>query len=84
MDVKQRRIKMQITNELETLSHNIVRLRKKHGLSKKEMASILGIGVKSLSRIENGDFPKRIGVHLIINIWEHFGILPQQQISKQL
>lgn len=52
------------------LCHNIAYLRRKHGLTQKEMALTLGIGVKSLSSIERGSIPKNLSVlHLYFLAW---------------
>lgn len=42
-------------NVMEFLSHNVLYLRRTHNLTKKEMAKILGIGIKTLSKIEQGN-----------------------------
>jgi transcriptional regulator with XRE-family HTH domain len=43
--------------EIMAFCENVRYLRKKNGLSKKEMAKKLGIGVKSLELIETGSLP---------------------------
>ena len=48
---------MENNKEIEYFCHNIAFLRKSHGLSKKEMAKILGIGIWSLNKIERGELP---------------------------
>lgn len=50
-------------NEIDIFLKNISYLRKHNKLSKRKMAEILGIGVKSLNKIENGELPPRIGVN---------------------
>ena len=47
---------------------NVKRLRKDNGLSKQEMAKILGIGTKSLSMIEQGTLPKQLSVDITFEI----------------
>lgn len=63
--------------EIRTFCENIRYLRKKNGLSKKEMAKKLSIGIKSLNSIGSGIIPKRVTVDIIYAIYENFGILPK-------
>lgn len=67
--------------ELEILMKNIEYIRKKNGLSKKEMATILGIGINTLEKIENGIIPKRLTVEIVYRIHKNFRILPSQQFK---
>ena len=61
---------------------NIAYLRKKNGLSKKEMANLLGISVYSITKIENGIFPKNLKAEVIYNIYKKFKIKPSEQFSQ--
>ncbi len=61
-------------NELYYFTKNIVLLRKKNKLSKTKMAKMLGISTKSLNKLESGIIPPRIGVKVIFNIQDNFGI----------
>ena len=45
------------------------------------MAEILGIGIKSLEKLENGILPPRLSVKIIFNIYYSFGILPKDQFK---
>lgn len=60
--------------ELLYLCRNIKYLRNVHKISKKEMASILGIGVKSLRLIEKGIVPSRLSSEVIFNLHKNFGV----------
>ena len=60
--------------EIKNLSHNIKQLRQSHNLSKKSMAKIMGIGVGSLTKLENGILPPRADVNCLLNLHKHFGI----------
>ena len=53
---------------------NLRRLRGTHGLSKKEMAGIPGIGVKSLTLLENNIIPPRLGCELLFRASQYFKI----------
>lgn len=48
-----------VKNNLQTFAHNVAWLRNHYGLSKSEMARIMGIGVSSLNRIEKGEIPAK-------------------------
>ncbi len=55
---------------------NVKELRKKNNLSKREMAKRLGIGVKSLTLIENGIIPPRLNCEILFYIRKSFGVKP--------
>ena len=67
--------------ELLVLMKNIKYLRLKNGLTKREMAKIIGVGIKTLNQIEKEEFPKRFTVRILYGISEHFGILPSKQFE---
>lgn len=71
-------------NEIDIFLKNISYLRKHNKLSKRKMAEILGIGVKSLNKIENGELPPRIGVNVFFKIEKNFGISPKNLFSGLL
>ena len=65
-------------------SYNVMYLRKMNNISQKEMACILGIGVGSLNKIENGILPKRLSVDVLFRIHERFGIYPSDVLGKKI
>ncbi len=69
-------------DEIAIFCENIRRLRVKHALSKKEMAKRLEIGVHSLSLLENGVFPKRLGCGIVYALYVQFGIPPDKIFSS--
>ena len=69
---------MTTDREMKMFGENIRALRKKNGLTQKEMAAIMGIGVKSLRTIESGSFPKRFGINAVIRVAETFHIMPSR------
>lgn len=71
-------------NGLECFTHNVMWLRKCNGLSKKEMAKIMGIGVESLNKIENGELPPKMSVEAVFNIQQHFRISPKSLFGQRL
>lgn len=70
---------MKSKNETEIFGKNIVYLRKSNNLSKRKMAEILGIGVKSLEKLENEILPPRLSAEIVFNIYDKFGVLPKDQ-----
>ncbi len=70
--------------QLVNFAHNVSRLRKQYGLSKKEMVKLLEISVYSLNKIENGELPLNIGVKILFNVKKHFGINIKDQLEKKL
>ena len=63
---------------------NIKALREKNGISKKEMAKILEVGVKSLSEIEQNILPPRLKVDIISKLSKHFKISPRELFDIML
>ena len=71
-------------HELANFMYNVAYLRRKHGLSRSRMAAILGISVKTLDHIEQGDFPKNLPAEVLFHILRWFGILPGRMLSDRL
>ena len=72
-----------LCNEFQNFVHNVKWLRERHGLSKKEMAKIMGIGIQSLNRIERGEFPDRLGVNAIFRLCRRFGVRAPELLGKK-
>lgn len=70
--------------EMRCFMRNVARLRAEHGLSKREMAKRLGIGVGTLNKLERGQLPARLSVSVIYSIYREFGVLPSQQFADLL
>ncbi len=77
-------IDIEIEQELGIFCENVKRLRQREGLSKKEMAKKLGIGVKSLTLIESGIVSKRLGANVLLNILNNFNIYPSDMFSRRI
>ncbi len=67
--------------ELYNFCKNVTQIRKNYALSKKEMSKILGIGVRSLSMIENNIIPKRLNCLIIVRVCESFKITPKDLLE---
>ena len=63
---------------------NVKYLRKKHGLSKAEMARRLNIGVGSITLLEKGILPDRLISAVLLKIEEIFSVQPAVLLSKIL
>lgn len=48
------------------------------------MAKLIGIGTKSLTLIENGRLPPRLGCDVLFEIQKEFGIAPKTMLSKNM
>ena len=70
--------------EIYVLTQNIRILRKKHSLTKQEMARILKIGTGSLRKLENGELPQKLSVEVLFEIQRYFGISPYNMFSQVL
>ncbi|MBQ8403580.1 MAG: helix-turn-helix transcriptional regulator [Clostridia bacterium] len=75
---------MDTSMELDIFCKNIKTLRNIKKLSKRKMAKILGIGVKSLTSIENGVIPPRLSCEVAFEIKRHFGITLEDLFKKIL
>lgn len=65
---------MQSDESLLIFCGNLRYLRCRHGLSKREMSRILGIGVKSLTLLENNTVPPRLGCKMLFRASRYFKI----------
>ena len=74
----------EINKECLIFCHNIKWMRSHRKLSKKRMAKMLGIGVVSLTKIENGIIPPRLNVDIFFRFQHCFGISPVEQLSRRL
>ena len=75
---------MKKETEIMFFCENIKALRKINNLSKKEMAKLIGIGTKSLTLIENGRLPPRLGCDVLFEIQKKFGIVPKTMFSENM
>ena len=71
-------------DSVSVFCRNISGLRKQYGYSKKEMAQLLGIGIRSLNKIECGVLPPRLTVDVLFAVYEHFHIWPSVLLSQVL
>ncbi len=62
----------------ETLSHNLLWLRRHHGYSQRAMAKLLKIGVGSLRRLEHGEIPEKLTIEFLYEVYAHFEVLPSE------
>lgn len=70
--------------EYHNFSHNVKYLRLHNHLSKKSMAKVLGIGTKTLSKIEQGEFPPNTSIRIFYRIHQYFNLSPQHQLTRRL
>ena len=71
-------------NEFFILRNNLVWLRKQNGLSQKQMAGLLGIGVGSLRKLEHGCLPPRLSVDFLFRIQDLFHLRPHILLASVL
>ena len=63
---------------------NLVWLRHHHGISKARMAKLLGIGAKTMNRIESGEFPPGISVRVIFRASRTFHVAAKDLFDPNL
>lgn len=68
--------------DTENFLYNIKWLRSHYGFSKRKMANMLGIGVTTLNKIEQGIFPPRLTTSILFHIQKIFGIHPKYMFEK--
>lgn len=59
---------------MHALARQLRFLRKKHGLSQKELADTLQIGLSSLRLLERGILPSRLSCEVLFDLSDHFRI----------
>ena len=69
-------------DEILVFGENVKKLRKKENLSKKEMAEIMGVGVRSVTMLENGVLPLRLDVKALQRLSFRFGIKIEDLFSE--
>ena len=69
---------------VEILSKNIKCLRKTNGMTKKEMAKLLGIGEGTLSKLENGVLPPRLTVEILFVLEREFDIQAHRFLREEI
>ncbi len=53
---------------------NVRYLRDQHGLSKRDMADILRVGVKTITSLEHNTVPPRLSSAVLFRISQHFHV----------
>lgn len=72
----------QSREQIQAFLYNIAWLRKHYGISKKKMAELLGIGVGSLNKIEQGILPPRMSMEVVFHVFDHFHLMPSRQTVR--
>ena len=70
--------------QLLNFCENVKFLRECYGFTQTEMAKKMGIGVKSLRKIENGEVPPRLSCIVLFTIQREFGIEPTKILKHSL
>ena len=73
----------QSINESETLLKNLAFLRQKHNLSQAKMAKVLGIGITTWRKIEQGIMPPRLSSLVVYRAADAFGIPAVRLFSER-
>ena len=83
-DISDKEVSMERDEDIQVFLRNITLLRKSRGLSKKEMAKKLRIGVWSLNKIERGELPPRLGADVFLAVYRNFGIYPSALFDPRM
>ena len=81
---QERRLQMKNNDSGALFCANMLQLRQRLGLSKKEMAACLKISLYSLNRLEAGEIPPRVTVELLWELWDRFGVSPGAMLEREL
>ena len=65
---------METNKAIIMFGENLTKLRAQKGLTQKEMAVRLGIGIKSLRKLERGMLPSRLRCDVFDRLFDEFGI----------
>ena len=68
--------------ERENFLLNLTILRKKHNLTQKQMAEMLGIGIASWRMIEHGEMPPRLSSSVVNRAADAFGVNAAELFSE--
>ncbi len=66
--------KSRLEEEMKNISDNIINLRKNNNYTKTAFAKLMGVSLKTLNRIENGDVPSFITLRSLAKVQHKFGI----------
>lgn len=83
LEISQKSIEEQCKIEIANYTYNVKWLREHHHLTKKQMAKILDISISSLNKLESGTIPPRLGIKIIINIYNNFGIYSEDMFTQR-
>ena len=70
--------------QLLNFCDNVRLLRRRAGLTQKEMAKRLGVGAVSISMLEKGTVPKRLSCEVLFRLALEFGASPTDLLKKRL
>ena len=69
---------------MEIFIHNVSSIRKKYGLTQKEMAKIMHISISSLSRLEKGMIPKKMMLEAVFCLSDYFNIPCHRLVGERM
>ena len=75
---------MTMEKETAVLSANIQYLRAHNRLTKTEMARIMGVGLRTLSMLENGEMPKKLKCTALLRLARHFHLPVGELLTAEL
>lgn len=61
-------------DQFSNLIHNVITLRRRNGLSLREMAAILHITPYMLRKLERGEISSRLYIDFLFYLRAHFGV----------
>lgn len=70
--------------EMDNLANNLAHLRKESGISKQELADIMGVGLWTVTKLERGELPPRMKVEALFRIQHRFGVSVHRLLGERL
>ena len=67
-------IKEENERAIKNVMYNVAYLRKKNGYTRKQMAEIMGVSLRTINMFEKGEHPPRLSCHYLYNLKPHFKI----------
>lgn len=74
---------MNTDRELKNFCRNVAFLRKEHGLTQAQMATIMNVGVGTVRSLERGIVPPRLNAYVLYRLHDHFHISVDSLFSSR-
>lgn len=67
----------------ENFCRNLKALRRKYGLSERQMARILKLSDEAIAALAQGEIPAEVDIGTLLLIYGYYGITPSQMLGDE-